>query len=392
MSEIAADEFIRQKFAEYYREHSQSIQPPASIDRREFGFLLFKERIMVRHKGFKEAKEMGRFIESVAPSDAYYSAAYYERPEEEMERKGWIGADLFFDIDADHLKTPCRTEHEYWICENCRTTGRGKRPAQCPDCGGERLTEEAWPCETCLEAAKAEALKLVDFLLSDFGFKERDMGVYFSGHRGYHVHVGGGEAIQLDQTARREIIDYVQGVGMKPQFHGFFRRRKLAETMRPALDDPGWRGRLARGIYDFWVTKQAESSEETKEMEEFWEAAVKWGPQTFKDALKSAVERHAVTIDTVVTADIHRLMRLPETLHGKTGLRVVRIPIERLSSFDPLREAVAFKEGTLVVKVEEAYRFRLGDATFGPYRRERVELPTAAAMLLLCKRVASPSS
>ncbi|MFQ6077141.1 MAG: DNA primase small subunit domain-containing protein, partial [Candidatus Bathyarchaeia archaeon] len=192
MGEIATEEFIRQKFAEYYSEHSQSIQPPTSIDRREFGFILFKERIMVRHKGFKDVKEMRRFIESIVPSDAYYSAAYYGRPEEEMERKGWIGADLFFDIDADHLQTPCRTEHDYWICENCRNTGRGKRPARCPNCGGERLREEAWPCEKCLEAAKTEALKLVDFLLSDFGFQERDVDVYFSGHRGYHVHVEGG--------------------------------------------------------------------------------------------------------------------------------------------------------------------------------------------------------
>jgi len=29
-----------------------------------------------------------------------------------MENKGWIGADLIFDIDADHIETRCKTEHD----------------------------------------------------------------------------------------------------------------------------------------------------------------------------------------------------------------------------------------------------------------------------------------
>ncbi|WP_243675341.1 hypothetical protein [Vulcanisaeta distributa] len=30
-------------------------------------------------------------------------------------------------------------------------------------------------------------------------------------------------------------------------------------------------------------------------------------------------------IDEVVTMDVHRLIRLPNSLHGKTGLRVIRV-------------------------------------------------------------------
>jgi hypothetical protein len=73
------------------------------------------------------------------------------------------------------------------------------------------------------------------------------------------------------------------------------------------------------------------------------------------------------------------------TLHGKTGLLKIEFPAERLESFDPFVEAVAFKEGTAKVSVSDAPEFRLEGKEFGPYRNETVELPTAAAVLLICK-------
>jgi hypothetical protein len=73
------------------------------------------------------------------------------------------------------------------------------------------------------------------------------------------------------------------------------------------------------------------------------------------------------------------------TLHGKTGLLKVEFPVKRLADFDPFREAVAFKEGTAKVMVSSAPQFRLGENTFGPYTKQEVELPTAAAVLLICK-------
>jgi DNA primase catalytic subunit len=91
-------------------------------------------------------------------------------------------------------------------------------------------------------------------------------------------------------------------------------------------------------------------------------------------------------VDTVVTTDIHRLIRLAGALHGKTGLRKVEAPISGIETFDPFRSAVAFKKGTTCVVVSDVPEFRLGDETFGPYKNRKVELPTAAAMLLICKR------
>ncbi len=50
--------------------------------------------------------------------------------------------------------------------------------------------------------------------------------------------------------------------------------------------------------------------------------------------------RFTAEIDEPVTSDIKRLIRLPLSLHGKTGLKVTPMDREELTGFDPLRDAV----------------------------------------------------
>jgi DNA primase small subunit len=45
-------------------------------------------------------------------------------------------------------------------------------------------------------------------------------------------------------------------------------------------------------------------------------------------------------VDEPVTADIKRLIRLPGSVHGKSGLRVTPITRDELTDFDPLQYAV----------------------------------------------------
>jgi DNA primase catalytic subunit len=110
------------------------------------------------------------------------------------------------------------------------------------------------------------------------------------------------------------------------------------------------------------------------------------GPQTYKELVEYSKESQSAKVDTVVTTDIHRLIRLPGTLHGKTGLKKVEFPFTSLDDFDPFKSATAFRRGSATVFVSKAPEFRLGDEAFGPYRNERVELPTVAAVLLVCKK------
>lgn len=402
--------FVRDKFAEYYQRHFSIVQPPASIEKREFGFLLFKERIMLRHKGFRDTDDLRSFLKTIVPSDVYYSGAYYERPEVEMGKKGWLGADLIFDIDADHIPTPCAKIHDTWVCKNCGAVGRGVSPRKCPSCGEQKFDEKAWPCEVCLESAKVEAIKLIDILTKDFGFSSGEITVGFSGHRGYHLHVESEEIQALDSMARKEIVDYVVGIGLETKFHGLEEAggNKSRVLAGPDLYDLGWRGRIARGTYDFLLTATPEELEKLglkkkvidtliqhkETLLESWKEKGPWGTvkdigaESWRKIAQHGAEKQSAKIDTVVTTDIHRLIRLTNTLHGKTGLKKIDVPITGIEDFDPFKSAVTFKEGTVTVFVSEAPEFRLGDETYGPYKRQKIELPTAAALLLLCKGAA----
>jgi DNA primase small subunit len=406
----SSSRFVRDKFAEYYKQHSSSIQPPTSIERREFGFLLFKERIMLRHKGFRRADDFRSFLNTIVPSDVYYSSAYYERPEDEMRGKGWMGADLVFDIDADHIPTPCSKAHDTWVCSNCGSVGRGKSPRTCPSCREQKFDEKTWPCEVCLESAKAETMKLIDVLTKDFGFSSEELTVGFSGHRGYHIHVESEEIRVFDSMARKEIVDYVLGIGLETRFHGLDERDVMKSRILagPDLYDLGWRGRIARGTYDFLLTATPEELEKIglrkkvidtliqhkEPLLQSWKEKGPWGlikgigVESWRKIAEYGVKKQSVKIDTVVTTDIHRLIRLTNTLHGKTGLKKIEVPITSIENFDPLKSAITFKEGTVAVFVSEAPEFRLGDEIYGPYRGQAIELPTAAALLLLCKGTA----
>ncbi|MEM2935833.1 MAG: DNA primase small subunit PriS [Candidatus Bathyarchaeia archaeon] len=403
--------FVQGKFAEYYREYASEIEPPSFIEQREFGFLLFRERIMLRHKSFRTMEDFRSFVQRVTPSDVYYSAAYYERPEAEMDEKGWLGADLIFDIDADHIPTPCNKVHDTWLCGNCGAAGRGVPPATCPACGGQKFDEKTWPCEVCLTTAKAETIKLMDFLTKDFGFSLGEIRVFFSGHRGYHLQVESEEVRTLDQLARSEMVDYILGVGLEPQFHGLvetFGERRFRTLRGPDLSDPGWRGRIAKGTYDFLLTASQEDLEKIGLKRKAAEAIIKnreillrswrekgpWGTlqgigmENWKRIAQQGAERQSARIDTVVTTDIHRLLRFNKTLHGKTALKKTEVPLTSIEDFDPFQDAIAFKRGTVTLFVEEAPEFRLGNMVYGPYKGQRVELPMAAALLLLCKGLA----
>jgi DNA primase small subunit len=402
---LAEQDFTHRMFSEYYRNHYKEIKPPSSVSQREFGFLLSREKMMVRHRSFGTPEELQEFILSSVPADVYYSSAYYEHPTETMEKKGWLGADLIFDIDSDHLDTPCKRGHDFWICEACNNSGRGDKPNTCPNCGGTKFKMEAWLCEKCLDAVKVETQKLLDFLISDFGFPPEKTMTCFSGQRGYHVHIEGVEVRELDQEARKEIADYITATGLRLESHGFEVSKGV--KIGPDLDDYGWDGRIARGVYDIVSSSSSDDlqkygisrgnaktlSNNKNRILEMWGKNSPWRTsnislEAWKTLASKGTVRHASQIDTVVTTDIHRLIRLPLTLHGKTGMKSMEVQAQRLEAFDPLKEAIAFTEGTICLFVNDAPPFRIGDRVYGPYHQKKIDIPTAAAIYLLSKRAA----
>jgi DNA primase small subunit len=402
--------FVQEKFLEYYKSSFEESWLPNSFENREFGALLFKEKTMVRHRSFKQCDELKGFLCELIPSDVYYSSAYYEDPAaSEMSEKRWFGADLIFDIDADHISTPCGKMHDSWVCGSCGFSGKGITPEKCPSCEAQKFDAKTWVCEVCLETTKNETIKLLDMLTNDFGLSAKEVKVYFSGHRGYHIHVENEAVRTLDQVARKEIVDYVVGLGLDESSHGL--KETSGVLVGPSLADAGWNGRIARGVYEFLLNPKPASEKvgldrriaevlvkQKDKISESWKVRGPWnivkgvGMSSWKKIVQSGIELQSAKIDTVVTTDIHRLIRLANTLHGKTGLMKTEVPTGTLEDFDPLKKAVAFEKGVAKVFVHESPVFRIGDKAYEAIREQEVELPLAAAMFLMCKGAAEVSA
>ena len=66
----------------------------------------------------------------------------------------------------------------------------------------------------------------------------------------------------------------------------------------------------------------------------------------FEYFVKQSVQKYAVdfgaSVDEPVTADIKRLIRVPGSLHGGSGMLVKKLALSELEMFDPLNDAVIF--------------------------------------------------
>jgi DNA primase small subunit len=401
---MSSKDFVYKKFSNFYNSPSTDIPSPIFLSKRELGFLLFKGRIMLRHKVFTSISDLRSFLGKVVPSDVYHSCAYYENPEAEMAKKGWLGADLVFDIDADHIPTSCEKLHDQWTCNKCGFVDNGEPPKRCPECNGEKFETKTWVCEKCLGSAKEETAKLIDILKGDFGFTDNEVHVFFSGHRGYHVHVENEAVKLLDAMSRKEIVDYVTGLGLTISKRGIIRRKGKKAREEFFLSDFAWNKRIKQGMRNYISSASVDDLKniglkrashvvfDNKELildrcidKGLWNSVNYVTSATWKKIAEYVKDLESAKIDTVVTTDTHRLIRMNGTLHGKTGLKKIEIPIRRFPDFNPFEDALAFKEGTVKLLVSEVPEFRLGGKVFGPYKNEPVEVSTAAAVLLICK-------
>lgn len=399
-----SEAFITENFRRFYASNAHAVEPPTELTNREFGFLNFGGRSMFRHVGFRDTQELRRHLMDYAPAHSYHSAAYYEHPQATMDKKNWLGADLVFDIDIDHFVLPCQKNHDRWKCNGCGMHGVGHPPESCPKCGKSSYTEENWLCSDCLAAAKYEIQKLIDILVQDFGFSAaEELDVNFSGNRGYHVHVRSPKVRMLNQVARRELVDYIMGTGIEAEFQGFTTR---AVGGGSTLRVGGWRTRTIQALYDYIQDMTEDDAKRlkfrkptieklfenrgniTKALMERHPSAVNRyiDPKHLEKILAEAVKTQGSEIDTVVTTDLRRLIRLPNTLHGKTGWIVQPLTMDSLSDYDPLMDAIAFREGSAKIYVRHIPELEVMGEKYGPLEDETVELPLAVALFILCRK------
>ncbi|MHB8352462.1 MAG: DNA primase small subunit domain-containing protein, partial [Thermoplasmata archaeon] len=139
--------------------------------------------------------------------------------------------------------------------------------------------------------------------------------------------------------------------------------------------------KIARSLLD----DSMKGSIRTKFSLEVFEGAI---PEGF---LRAALDRARIEVqgetDAPVTTDIHRLIRLPGSRHGGTGLVVTPIRRDGLDAFDPLRDAVAPDRGVAPIRITPTVtvRYPFAEGSIEVRAGESVELAPSAAIFLLLR-------
>ena len=372
--------FIKKKFQEHYKKDPP--QSPPNLKQREWGFLMFDPQSgMRRHKGFLSDLEMQEYVQAMVPAHVYHSAAYYEHPAAgTMNEKKWLGADLIFDLDADHLPEPADSY------------------------------------KGMLDDVKKETLKLIGFLTDDFGFEDDELHIAFSGGRGYHIHVRDPRVLTLDSAQRREIVDYIGGTGLNTS-HIFKREiiegdeKKSKILKMPSESQGGW-GRLVNQELIKYLQELARDEHAEQKLTEFKNIGKKKAEKIIEtmnnpkhlaqlrkenfDALsllhakfwdtsiQNIIHNIQGHIDEPVTADVKRLIRVASSLHGKSGMKVISLTVDQLYDFDPLIDAVVFGNNEIKINVTKPTTIEMMDERFELDEGKNI-LPEYAAIYLMCR-------
>lgn len=403
MGEPNTVDFLKEKFKSYY---SRSfVDSVTGIEKREFGIGEFGKKIISRHLSFNSSKAFNDFLRDSVPFFVSYSAAYYEFPERRpMEAKKFISSDLIYEFDADDLKTDCKERHDKWTCPKCGAEGKG-RIDNCTECG-ERVEAEEWVCPECLQETKKQTLKLIEFLQNDFGLSE-GIEVNFSGSKGFHVHVKAKEIQQLNQNARIELLDYLTAENLDLRANGFVLDARMLHCPREE-EAVGWSKKILEALIELFAEGNAEKISSLggirhKKAEEFLKekqkiiSSMKKGlllpltskPKNFWNALIThLIDEIKLDLDRQTSVDISKIIRVPDSIHGSTGLIAKRISLQELKKFSPLKESIIFSNNSTKVYVKDAPKFSLGGKDFGPFREAEAELPEFAAIYLLARNSA----
>jgi len=203
--------FLINKFKKYYYNNIPNFSPIEKISNKEFAFIFWNREGMIRHTKLESLNDLKKFIiNNRIFRHIYISGAYYKYPNAtDMINKGWLGTNFIIDIDADHLRTPCKKVHDKWICTKCKKTGKGIPPKKCT-CGCTRFQTFGWICDKCIEATKNEVFKFTEYFIDKFSIDKKNIEIHFSGHRGFHIIINSNDFITLRDYERREVTQFLQ--------------------------------------------------------------------------------------------------------------------------------------------------------------------------------------
>jgi DNA primase small subunit len=356
--------YLRGRFGDHYRRVDPD-GPPDAHD-REWGYVPWTAgpgETYARHNALLDLGDISAFLERERPRHVYFSAGRYDDPSATtMDGKRWQSSDLIFDLDADHLPSTAPTDSYAEMLAACKDALR----------------------------------RLLAFLEDDFGFEE--LAVVFSGSRGYHVHVRDESVQHLKRDARREVVDYVRGIGLDfdallaEETVGGDVGRESPATNRYLPTDGGWGQRIHTRLYDLMAeVREMDEQAALDRLQEFEgvgekkaRTAYRFAENRFVEIERGNLSAHNVfeslaqqfapvvvaeenaPIDEPVSTDTNRLIRLPGSLHGGSGLAVRPIPRDEVEAFDPLVDAVpeTFCGHNIAIEVTDGGTVELGGDSF----------------------------
>ncbi len=369
------EKFIEDKLKLYYE---INFGAPIDLERREFGFG-FQKKIDIRHKAFQSARELNNFILLNVPRFISYSTGKYAFPAARpIERKELIKADLVFDLD---------------------TSPRNK---------GHKHGEKTVYCLECVENVRNDTIRMKEeFLEKEFGFRKEEMFQKFSGSKGFHIHVLSEAAAQLQSSARRQLAAYISGSELNSNTmlkKVEFENKKFA-FKGPNANSKGWLGRIHAEMRRTIATKNPESMAKMgipkKEAQIIsqnplhylneidngnWSFFSKPGKTIEKFIDKKRLE-NGIEVDAPVTFDMHRLIRLENSIHGESGLVAKKLEDSIFPTFNPLIHATPFKRGEVTIMPLQEIEIELSQ-TIELKREIKAEVPTSLALMLFCKKKA----
>jgi DNA primase small subunit len=369
----ATTAFVRQRFSDYYQK--AMLVSPSSLEQREWGFVLFNpgatEMRMRRHIAFSDHPMLFDYVRNLVPSHVYYSSAYYEKPDAPtMAEKSWCGADLIFDLDADHIFKGAYDQ--------------------------------------MLSRVKTETEKLLAMLTDELGIDPKQIELVFSGGRGYHVHVKDLAFRGWGSAERREIVDYICGIGLDPAIllNGSSLMSGWPVRFRVALIEYlEWLGGMNEEEAMAYLTslegvgKESASGFLKKRAEMICTLRGEFDPTPLKDRViktiihetdgefRKRLNDKAALADEPVTTDIKRLIRMPTSLHGGSGMRVQPLEVRDLPDFDPLIDAVVFSNRDVRVDVLFPLTMPMLGSTY-QIQKGISKVPEAVAVFLCCRGIA----
>ena len=353
---------IKKIFSSYYSSAKFDI---LDIDKREFG-VGYDKKINYRHLSFDSISSFKRYLLSNIPFFVSHSTSYYEFPDATpIEKKNRLRADIVFDLDI-------HAEGKYAVYSK-------------------------------LDEAKEDLERLVyDFLISDFGLDISKLLIVFSGNRGYHVHIRDENFSVLGTDERKELVDYIRGVGLN--YLTFFSHTHGHENEKlygPKPGEGGYRGRFARRVLEVLNSKPSKIARifsDKKRKNVFVNGIEKgiWSNSSLKTEdllnrfsfISKELSINSVDADAPVTTDMSKLIRVPNSIHGETGM-VARI-IQNPKSFNPLNDAFLRTDNKLKIKfLEDIPKLEVLSSTFGPYKKsEIVDINLSLALFYILKKSA----